>query len=89
MLIQILIGFLIGVVATVIGSILYLELFTHFGFFSNFEIVLKSGNLGRVIAIGSLLNLGVFTLLIRKRQDLKARGCVLAVIVLTLITLFL
>lgn len=86
---QMLIGFLIGVVATVVGSIIYLELFTHYGFFSNFEIILKSKNLGRIIAIGSLLNLAVFTVLIKKKQDLKARGSVLAVIILTIITLFL
>ena len=89
MFVQMLIGFLIGVVATIVGSIIYLELFTHYGFFSNFEIILKSKNLGRIIAIGSLLNLAVFTILIKKRQDLKARGSVLAIIVLTIITLFL
>lgn len=89
MFVQMLIGFLIGVAATIVGSIIYLELFTHYGFFSNFEIILKSKNLGRIIAIGSLLNLAVFTILIKKRQDLKARGSVLAIIVLTIITLFL
>lgn len=89
MLVQMLVGFLIGVVATIIGSIIYLEVFTHYSLFANFEIILKSKNLGRIIAIGSLLNLAVFTLLVKYRQDLKARGSVLAIIVLTLITLFL
>ncbi len=89
MFVQMLVGFLIGVIATILGSIIYLELFTHYNLFSNFEIILKSKNLGRIIAIGSLLNLAVFTILIKKRQDLKARGSVLAIIVLTIITLFL
>ena len=89
MFVQMLIGFLIGVIATILGSIIYLELFIHYNLFSNFEIILKSKNLGRIIAIGSLLNLAVFTILIKKRQDLKARGSVLAIIVLTIITLFL
>ncbi len=86
--IQILIGFVFGVLATMLGCVLYLELFTNYSFFSDYSIIVKSGNLGRIIAIGSLVNLALFAILIRKHQDLKARGSVLAVIVLTLLTLF-
>lgn len=83
---QVALGFVIGVVATVIGSVIYMELFSNFSFFSDFQILLKSGNLGKVMAIGGILNLIVFSILIRKQYDYVARGCVLAVIVLTLLT---
>ncbi|WP_413511280.1 hypothetical protein [Myroides odoratus] len=83
---DILLGFLIGGCLTVIGAELYLRMFTNFDLFINFDIIRKAGLLGRIVAIGSLLNLGIFTFFINRKEDYKARGCIFAVIVITLIT---
>jgi len=83
---DILLGFLIGFGLTVIGAELYLRIFTNFDLVVDFGLIRKAGLLGRVVAIGSLLNLGIFTFFINRKQDYKARGCIFAVIIITLIT---
>ncbi|MGG5576451.1 hypothetical protein ACPDHL_03800 [Myroides sp. C15-4] len=83
---HILLGFLIGSILTVLGAELYVRFFTNYDLFSNFDLIRKAGLLGRIVAIGSLLNLGIFTFFINRREDYKARGCIFAVIIITLIT---
>jgi len=83
---DILLGFLIGSGLTVVGAELYLRLFTNFDLFINFDLIRKAGLLGRIVAIGSLLNLGIFTYFINRRKDYYARGCIFAVIIITLVT---
>ncbi|MBB1148611.1 MULTISPECIES: hypothetical protein [unclassified Myroides] len=85
-IIDMLLGFLIGSILTVIGAELYLRFFTNYDLFVNFDLIRKAGLLGRIVAIGSLLNLGIFTFFINRREDYKARGCIFAVIIITLIT---
>lgn len=86
---DILIGFLVGLIATTIGAEVYLHLTTNFDLFKDFVFIIKMGLLGRVVAIGSLLNLGIFTLFINKRLDDKASGSILAVILITIAIQFL
>lgn len=86
---DILLGFLIGSCLTVLGAELYVRFFTNYDLFGNFDLIRKAGLLGRIVAIGSLLNLGIFTFFINRRDDYKARGCIFAVIIITLITQFL
>ncbi|MGS4346357.1 hypothetical protein ACKUSY_12340 [Myroides odoratus] len=83
---DVLLGFLIGASLTVVGAEVYLRLFTNFDLFLNFDLIRKAGLLGRIVAIGSLLNLGIFTYFINRRKDYYARGCIFAVIIITLIT---
>ncbi|AJA68704.1 hypothetical protein HX045_13840 [Myroides odoratimimus] len=85
-IVHILIGFVGGVVATVVGIELYLLLFTNYELFSDFSFINNIGLVGRITAIGSLLNLLLFTFFINRRLDFMARGCILAVIILTIIT---
>ncbi|MDR2223408.1 MAG: hypothetical protein LBE34_11825 [Flavobacteriaceae bacterium] len=86
---EIIIGFLLGLIATIIGSELYLRIFTNYDLFIDFDFIHKAGLIGKVTAIGSLLNLLLLTFFINRTEDYKARGCVLAVILLTIITFFL
>jgi hypothetical protein len=45
------------------------------------------GKLGKIITLGTVLDLGVFWALLKLNKEFMARGVILAVIVLTLITL--
>ncbi|MDR0227651.1 MAG: hypothetical protein LBI72_01070 [Flavobacteriaceae bacterium] len=83
---EIVIGFLLGVLFTIIGAEVYLRIFTNFDLFLNFDFICKTGLIGKITAIGSLLNLLLLTFYINRGEDFRARGCVLAVIILTLIT---
>lgn len=46
------------------------------------------GKLGKLITLGSILDLVAFAILLKFNKELMARGVVLAVIILTLVSLF-
>jgi hypothetical protein len=83
------IGFLIGIVSTVIGTILFLLLFTDFSAINDLKIIKQEGILGKVMTLGAILNIFVFFILLQKKKELMARGVILATIILAIITLFL
>lgn len=86
--IDILIGFVIGILASLLGSFLFIKLFTAFDFMAGVESMKSEGKLGKLITLGSILDLVAFGILLKMNKDLMARGVVLAVIIITIITLF-
>ena len=86
---EIAIGFLISVFATACGVFLYLQYFSQYGFDETWQMI-KEGNLyGTVIALAALPNLFVFFVFIKKKQDYRARGVLMASILTALITFVL
>lgn len=53
------------------------------------EIMKTQGNLGRLVTLGTILDLVLFSILLKFNKDIMARGVVLSVIILTVITLLL
>jgi uncharacterized membrane protein len=86
--IDLFIGMLIGFISTLIGVYLFLEYKTDYGFSEGIQGIKQQGFLGKLIAMGAVLNLGVFFLLLKLNKELMARGVILATILLTVITLF-
>lgn len=82
-------GFIIGIIASILGSYLFIILFTDFDFINGIKIMQFEGKLGKIITLGSILDLAVFGILLKLNKDLMARGVVLAVIVMTLVSLFI
>ena len=78
---DILIGFIIGLLANVAGCYLYLFFFTEEGFIESIKVAWEQGVLGNVIALGAVLNLIVFFIFLKKKQDYRARGVILATVV--------
>lgn len=87
--IDLLIGFLIGIVTTLIGTILFLLLFTEFHSLSDVTILRQEGILGKVVTLGAILNIFVFFILLKNNKELMARGIILATIILALLTVIL
>lgn len=84
---EVLIGFLVAVVGTLAGIYLYIELFSKFDFITTLKKI-EDGNLyGQIITIGALANIFVFLVFLKKKQDARARGVLLATIVTAFITL--
>lgn len=83
------IGFLIGVISTCAGTILFLLLFTDFSTINDLKIIKQEGVLGKVMTLGAILNIFVFFVLLQKKRELMARGVVLATLVLAIFTIFL
>nr|WP_315158388.1 hypothetical protein [uncultured Flavobacterium sp.] len=86
---DILIGFVIGILGSLLGMFLYITIATDFGFISGIQIMKSQGNLGKIVTLGSILDLIAFAVLLKMNKELMARGVVLAVIALTIVTLFL
>ena len=86
---DLLIGFIIGIIASVLGMFLYLTLVVNIDFISGIQVMKNEGNLGKIVTLGSILDLMAFGILLKMNKELMARGVVLAVIVLTIITIFL
>lgn len=83
------IGFIIGIIVSILGMFLYLTLVIHTDFILGIQAMKNEGNLGKVVTLGSILDLVTFGVLLKMNKELMARGVVLAVIVLTIITVFL
>ena len=87
---EIFIGFFVGFLANTVGLILAI-LFLHEDP-SIIEIIAKSFEeefLSKLISLGAIMNLFVFFVYIKKKQDYRAKGVLIATIVIALITLIL
>ena len=87
--IEVLLGFIIGIITSVFGCFLFIELFTKFTFFAGIELMQAEDKLGKIITLGTVLDLGVFWMLLKLNKEFMARGVILAVILLTLITVLI
>lgn len=86
---DLLIGLFIGFLGAFIGTYIALHFFTKQGFVEGFRIMKEAGMIGKVITLGSIPNLVLFFLLLKKNKDLMARGVVLSMFLLVIITLIL
>jgi hypothetical protein len=86
---DILTGFLIGIVASFVGMFLYITLALHTDFLAGIQSMKNQGQLGKIVTLGSILDLAAFGILLKMNKELMARGVVLAVIILTIVTLFI
>lgn len=83
-----LLGFIIGILASILGSYIYLNLFLNLDFINGIQTVKTQGQLGKIITLGSILDLVAFAILLKMNKEIMARGVVLAVIIITIITFF-
>lgn len=81
-------GLIIGLISASIGVYLFVVLFTEYQFLEGYSILKTQGQLGKLIALGAILNLAVFFLLLKFNKELMARGVVFATLLLTIFTLF-
>jgi hypothetical protein len=86
--IDLLIGFIIGIITSLLGCFLFILLFTKYSFIVGVELLQADGKLGKIITLGTVLDLIVFWVMLKSDKEFMARGVILAVIVLTILTLF-
>ena len=86
--IELLLGFVFGILASLIGSFLFITFFTDFDFIIGIQAMKSEGKIGKLITLGSILDLVAFGILLKLNKDMMARGVVLAVIMIAIITLF-
>jgi mannose/fructose/N-acetylgalactosamine-specific phosphotransferase system component IID len=87
--IDLLYGFIFGIIAALLGTYLFITFYTDFTFASGLQILKSQGNLGKVITLGAIPSLAVFGILLSLNKEMMARGVVLAVIALAILTIFI
>lgn len=84
------IGFIIGIAATSLGTLVFLQLkMPKLVSIEGLSTIREQGIMGKLITLGAVINLLLFFILLKINKDLMARGVVLATIVLAIITIFL
>jgi len=84
---EILTGFLVGLLANVIG--LYLAA-TFLGNGDDFTTVIKAAVaedfIGKLVSLGAILNLLAFIVFVKQKHDYRARGVLLATVIIAVLT---
>ena len=84
---DVIIGFVIGIIANIVGIALYILLFSKEGFEGTLRSAVNFSFIGKLVSLGAILNLIVFFILIRKNEDHKARGVLLATLMAAIIVI--
>ena len=84
---EVFIGLIIGLLANIAGSYLYVYFFSVYNLEETIQHALTKDVLGNIIALGALLNLFVFFIFIKKNQIYRARGVVLATVISAIVIL--
>ena len=83
---EILIGFVVALIATSFGCFIFIEFFSTYDFYKSLELI-KEGNLeGKVLVLGAIANFFVF---LKKKQIYRARGVLMETMLIALLILFL
>ena len=86
---DIILGVFIGLITAILGMFIFLKAFTVYNPLRDIHLLKEQGLLGKVVTLGAILNIVVFFILLKKGKDIMARGVILALVLLTLFTLFL
>ncbi|WP_088323748.1 hypothetical protein [Polaribacter tangerinus] len=86
---DIFIGLLVAIFATFGGVFLYLEYFTNQSLEVSLSIIREENLYGKILSLAAVPNLFVFFIFLKKKQDNKAKGVLLATFLIAFITLIL
>ena len=86
--IDILFGMLLGLLTAFAGMYVFVTLNTDYEFATAVQSLKTEGQLGKLITVGTVLNLIVFFVLLKLNREMMARGIVIATVLLAIFTLF-
>lgn len=84
---EIIIGFIVGLIANTFGTLLYILLFSDLSVGETINAAISQGHIGSLLALGAVLNLVAFFAFLRIKRDQRAKGVMLATLVTALIIL--
>ena len=85
---QVIIGFFIGLVAAILGIVVFDIIIGHFNQLTiseSLERSLSTRFLGKRASIGALINLPIFFLFLNKKKENHARGILMATVMIAVI----
>lgn len=89
---EIAIGFAVGIIANIFGILLYCLLIyfiQHTDIETTLRMAHENGNLSKIIALGATLNLAAFFGFLKIKRDYRARGVIMSIIFIAIITFIL
>jgi len=85
---EVLIGFIVGIIANTAGTLLYIVLFSDLGIKDTFKAAIAQEHIGSLLALGAILNLVAFFGFLKLKRDYRARGVMIATIVTAMVILY-
>ena len=85
---EVIIGFIVGIIANTFGTLLYILLFSDMGIVDTFKAAVEQEHIGSLLALGAILNLVAFFGFLRLRRDHRARGVMIATILTALVIMY-
>lgn len=82
---EVLIGFVIAIFATLAGFYIYVEYVSKYSFELSLKLIHQKKLYGQVLVLAAIPNLFVFFIFLKKKQDYRARGVLLACLLLALL----
>jgi hypothetical protein len=85
---ELVVGFFLGLIASFVGTYLYVSIFTNFNLIQDISVLNLSGLLGKVITLGTILSVLTFIFFFYKKKDSIAKGILISVVLLVILTFF-
>ena len=82
---EILIGFLTGLAANIVGIVIYVLIFSDVSLVETVEESIRNDFMGTLITAGALLNFLPFFIFLRREKTYRARGVLMASILAALV----
>lgn len=85
---EVIIGFLVGIIANTIGTLLYIVIFSKLSITETYNAAVSEGHVGSLLALGAVLNLGAFFLFLKLRRDARAKGVLIATLLCAFVIMY-
>ncbi|UWX54558.1 hypothetical protein NYZ99_16960 [Maribacter litopenaei] len=85
---ELLIGFLVGIIANSVGTLAYIILFSDLSISETYKAAVSQGHVGSLLALGAIFNLIAFFGFLRIKRDNRAKGVLIATILTALVILY-
>lgn len=82
------IGILVGLIANILGTLLYIVIFSDLNIKETYEAAVSQGHVGSLLALGAILNLIAFFGFLRIKRDNRAKGVLIATLCTALLILY-
>ncbi|BCY27528.1 hypothetical protein [Flavobacterium okayamense] len=85
------VGLVLGLIIGLLGTLVVILIMTkgNQSLSNGFQYMRNIGSIGKVITLGAIPNLLLFFYLLKKNKEMMARGIILALFILTIVTLVL
>ncbi|MGB5242137.1 MAG: hypothetical protein WBN28_09035 [Lutimonas sp.] len=84
---EVFIGFTIGLLAVIFSLYLYIEFVSEYNFNTTLKMIREGDLYGKVLGLAAIPNLFVFFIFIKKKQDYRARGVLMACFLIAFLVL--